>query len=186
VERAKYDETIKDQSGEKIRIRAIRPTDKEGLRQLFQMMSPRSVYSRFLYRKKEVSPAELKYFTELDFETHVALVATVENGGKEEIVGVGRYIVDEEGDDPTCAEIAFAVADEHQKHGIGQALLKRLALLAEDAGIKRFESLVHEDDAPLLQLLEHSGFAVAETTNFGRIRVSLDLKAHRKPKSRVR
>jgi GNAT superfamily N-acetyltransferase len=122
-----------------------------------------------------VSPEQLKYFTELDFKNHVALVATMEKDGAEEIIAVGRYIVGETDASPKSAEIAFAVADDYQGHGIGRTLLKRLASLAASTGIVRFEALVHTKDAPLLSLLEHSGFAVDEETEFGRVRVVLEL-----------
>lgn len=170
-----FDEVVTLGSGEQVRIRAIRSSDKEGLLGLFEALSPGSVYSRFLYRKKDVSPEQLRYFTELDFDSHVALVATVERDQGEEIIGVGRYIVGEEESSPKCAEIALAVADEHQGHGIGHALLEHLASLGATAGIGRFEAMVHRNDSALLRLFEHSGFAVDERTVLGRIQVFLDL-----------
>ena len=174
-----YDAEVKLECGERVRIRAIRPSDKDGLLHLFRALSPRSIYSRFLYPKKDVSPEQLTYFTELDFESHVALVATIERDQEEEIIGVGRYIVGEADSSLKCAEIALAVADEHQGHGIGQALLKRLASIGVTAGIARFEALVHRNDSALLRLFEHSGFAVDERTDFGRVQVVLDLKGSR-------
>jgi GNAT superfamily N-acetyltransferase len=172
-----YDEEVELRSGERVRIRAIQPSDKDGLLELFHAMSPESVYSRFLYRKKDVSPEQLKYFTELDFVRHVGLVATTEQGPDEKIIAVGRYIVAEEKGGPRCAEIALAVADAHQGHGIGQALLKRLASMGRKAGIARFETAVDQRDSMLLRLLEHSGFPVDKSTEFGRIQVGLTLDA---------
>ena len=176
-DKSSYDEEVELKSGDHVRIRAIRPSDKDGLLGLFHALSPKSVYSRFLYRKKDVSPEQLKYFTELDFDSHVGLVATIGQDKDEEIVGVGRYIVDEEDDSPTSAEIAFAVADAHQDHGIGQELLKHLASIGTASGVGCFEATVDQRDTALLKLLEHSGFAVDESTDFGRVLVRLDLSS---------
>jgi RimJ/RimL family protein N-acetyltransferase len=171
-----YDEEVELRSGGRVRIRAIRPSDKEGLLELFHALSPRSVYSRFLYRKTDVSPEQLKYFTELDFDSHVGLVATIGQDKDEKIVGVGRYIVGEKDDSPRSAEIAFAVADAHQGHGIGQELLKHLASIGAASGVGCFEATVDQRDGALLKLLEHSGFGVDECTDFGRVQVRLDLR----------
>jgi GNAT superfamily N-acetyltransferase len=179
---SKYDEEVDLASGERVRIRAIRPTDKDGLLGLFQALSPRSVYSRFLYRKKDVSPEQLKYFTELDFDNHVALVATIGPDQGEDIIGVGRYVISETESSPRCAEIAIAVADEHQRQGVGHALLERLASIGAAAGLEQFEAVVHGSDGALLRLFEHSGFEVDERTDSGRIQVVLDLK-HPRAKS---
>ena len=174
-----FDEEIKLGSGDCVRIRAIRPSDKDGLLHLFRVLSPRSVYSRFLYSKKDVSPEQLAYFTELDFESHVALVATTGRDQGEEIIGVGRYIVGEADGSVRCAEIALAVADEHQGHGIGQALLKRLASIGTTAGVARFEATVHQDNSPMLHLFEHSGFSIEEDTDLARVHVALSLVGSR-------
>jgi ribosomal protein S18 acetylase RimI-like enzyme len=170
-----YDEEVETESGERIHVRAIRPSDKEGLLHLFKALSPRSVYSRFLYPKKDVSPEQLAYFTELDFKSHVALVVTVGPNKEQEIVGVGRYILDDADGGPKSAEVALAVADEHQNRGIGHALLTRLAELGKSQGVERFEAIVHKNDEALLHLFEHSGFEVDERTEFARVHVALYL-----------
>ena len=177
---SKYEEEVELKTGECIHVRAIRPTDKEGLLGLFRALSPQSVYSRFLYRKKDVSPQQLAYFTELDFDSHVGLVATVVKDQAEEIVGVGRYIVDDANASPRSAEVAFAVADAHQGHGIGQVLLTRLATIGAAAGVGKFAATADQNDKALLSLLEHSGFEAEERRDFGRVQVSLSLKAVKK------
>jgi len=172
-----YDDEVDLESGEHVKIRAIRPDDKERLLGLFHMLSPRSVYSRFLFRKKDITARELAFFTEVDFRSHVALVATLGEDDGETIIGVGRYIVSEENGGSDRAEIAIAVADEHQGHGIGMELLKHLAIIAEEAGLGRFEAIVHSGNAPMLRLFEHSGFTVEEEPDLARVRVMLHLGA---------
>ena len=60
----------------KVKVRSIRPDDKERLVAAFKNLDPESIYTRFFYHKKMLSEAELKSATELDFEKAVALVVT--------------------------------------------------------------------------------------------------------------
>src|SRR5437870_9995133 len=85
------DEIMRD--GGSIRIRAIRPDDKQRLVDHFNRLSARSVYFRFFRSKKRLTDDELAQFTEIDFIDKVALVATLGQGDDEKIIGVGRYAV---------------------------------------------------------------------------------------------
>src|SRR4030095_16587264 len=74
-----------------LRLRALRPDDRERLIQLVSRLSPESSYFRFFRTTTKLSDEDLNRFTNLDFKRNVALVATVGGDGEEEIVGVGRY-----------------------------------------------------------------------------------------------
>jgi GNAT superfamily N-acetyltransferase len=87
---------------------------------------------RFFLPKKGFSERELAFFLEIDFETHVALVAQIDEDGHPIIAGGGCYIVVQ----PGHAEIAFVVVDDYQGQGIGTILMRHLAVLARDAGLK--------------------------------------------------
>jgi hypothetical protein len=63
---------------------------------------------RFFGAKRDFSEKEIEFFVNVDFVNHVALVATVEQGGRRIIVGGGRYVIVQ----PGTAEVAFAVVDE--------------------------------------------------------------------------
>ena len=82
------DEVLRD--GGSIRIRAIRPDDKVRLFEHFSGLSPQSRYQRFFGAKRVLSREELAALTELDFDNHVALVATLNDGNEERFIGVGR------------------------------------------------------------------------------------------------
>ncbi len=151
--------------GGSIVVRAIRPDDKEKLREHFTRLSARSVYFRFFNVKKRLTDKELAHFTELDFVRRVALVATLAAGADEHIVGVGRFDVDPE--DRTCAEVAFAVTDDHQGRGIGTLLLEHLAPIARAAGITEFRADVLGDNKPMLHVFGSSGFTVQRSIDAG-------------------
>jgi acetyl coenzyme A synthetase (ADP forming)-like protein len=151
--------------GGSIVVRAIRPDDKEKLREHFARLSPRSVYRRFFNVKKRLSDKELAHFTELDFVRRVALAATLAENGQERFIGVGRF--DGDPADPTRADVAFAVIDEHQGRGIGSLLLDHLVPLARAAGVTEFRADVLGDNDPMLHVFGNSGFTVRRSIDAG-------------------
>ena len=75
---------------------------------------------RFLTgNKNELSPAELRYFTEIDHHDHEALGAVDRANGRG--VGVARYVRSLE--DSQTAELAVTVVDEWQGRGLGTELV---------------------------------------------------------------
>jgi GNAT superfamily N-acetyltransferase len=165
-------EVLRD--GTAISIRAIRADDKQRLLRHFQGLSAQSVYYRFFGLKRSLSDDDLRYFTELDFVNHIGLAATAQCDDGERFLGVGRYILRE---DLSHAEIAFAVLDEYQGHGIGTLLLKHLAKIAQLNGIRRFEAHVMGSNQQMLEVFAHSGFRVQDTYESGAVRVTLEIGA---------
>ncbi|MGE3539480.1 MAG: GNAT family N-acetyltransferase [Candidatus Tectimicrobiota bacterium] len=165
------EELLRD--GGAIRIRAIRPDDKQRLLDLFAHLSSRSVYLRFFQSKQRLSEEELRYFTELDFVHNAALVATHQEEGNEHILGIGHYYgIQDNGRPTTRAEIAFEVADAHQGRGIGTLLLEHLAVLARAQGIETFEAYVLGENNRMLQVFERSGFSVQRALEKGVLHLS--------------
>ena len=79
--------------GRVVRLRPISPSDKNALKAGLNHLSSQSRYFRFFQHKQQLTAKELRFFTEIDFVNHVALVAIIMDKGMEEPVGVGRYIV---------------------------------------------------------------------------------------------
>lgn len=159
--------------GGSIHIRAIRPDDKQRLLALFESLSSRSIYFRFFQTKQRLTDAELRYFTELDFTRDAALVATLQAGQEEHIIGVGRYFrIMESGQPTTHAEVAFTVADAHQGRGVGTLLLEHLAITARMQGIDTFEAHVLGENNRMLEVFEASGFTVQRALDTGVFHVS--------------
>ncbi len=153
-----------------VSIRSLRHDDKERLLGLFRRLLRRSIYFRFLGEdKKDVTPDELAYFTEIDFEKHVALAACLTESGEERIVGVGRYILSEQSKGPKRAEVTFCVADEYQGRGIGTALLDHLVRIAKAQGVKKFEGRLFASNSKMFSVLEKSGFSLKNVSKSGGI-----------------
>jgi RimJ/RimL family protein N-acetyltransferase len=140
-------------NGQRIEFRAIRPTDREGMLAAVARTSSQSLYRRFFNVRSHFSEAETSFFVNLDFVSHVALVAVAEEHGKPVIAGGGRYIIAK----PGQAEVAFAVVDQFQGQGIGTALLRHLSSLARKAGLREFVAEVLAENAPMLSVFEKSG-----------------------------
>ena len=141
--------TLRD--GSMVLIRQVRGTDAPLLADGFARLSARSRQLRFLTPKTELSPAELRYFTDVDHHDHEALGALDHPAGNG--VGIARYIRD--ADDPQAAEIAVTIVDDWQGRGLGTELLAQLSERARSAGIRRFTALVAADNPAMAGLLRN-------------------------------
>jgi len=145
-------EHIRD--GRPIDIRALRPDDRAEMLAAIGRTSPQSIQRRFFAPKKGFSEQEMAFFLNIDFESHVALVAQIDEDGRAAIAGGGRYIVVR----PGQAEIAFVVVDAYQGQGIGTTLMRHLAILARDAGLKELIAEVLPENTAMLKVFRKFGF----------------------------
>jgi GNAT superfamily N-acetyltransferase len=164
--------------GRPVLVRAIRPDDKEHLREAFARLSPQSIYLRFFQAKKELNETELRYLTEVDFTTHVALVALLEEEGRELGVGVGRYIVEP---GTRVAEVAFTVDETHHGLGVATLLLKHLARIARGQGVEEFRAYVLAENRAMLEVFENAGFPLERRLEGNVIVATLGLRYNPDP-----
>ena len=138
--------------GSTVLIRQVRSADAPLVADGFARLSARSRRLRFLTPKKELSPAELRYFTDVDHHDHEALGALDRAGGRG--VGIARYVRD--ADDPQAAEIAVTIVDDWQGRGLGTELVAQLSERARSEGIRRFTALVAADNPAMAGLLRNA------------------------------
>lgn len=119
--------------------------------------SAESLHRRFFVAKRHFSEAEHAFFMNPDFKEHVALVAIATEHDRPIIIGGGRYVVFE----PGRAELAFAVVDEWQGHGVGTLLMRHLAKIARDAGLEELVAEVLPENAAMLRVFGKFGFKPA-------------------------
>jgi EmrB/QacA subfamily drug resistance transporter len=143
--------TVVLRDGSAVLIRQVHSADAPLLADGFTRLSAQSRQMRFLTRKKEVSPAELHYFTDLDHHDHEALGALDHADGRG--VGIARYVRDAQ--DPHAAEIAITIIDDWQGRGLGTELLAQLSDRARQEGIRCFTALVAEDNKAIGGLLRN-------------------------------
>lgn len=137
-----------------ITIRALRPDDRTEMLAAIGRTSMQSLQRRFFVPKKGFSEREMTFFLDIDFESHVAIVAEIAEDGRAVIAGGGRYIVVQ----PGQAEIAFVVVDAYQGQGIGTILMRHLAVLARDAGLRELVAEVLPENTAMLKLFKRFGF----------------------------
>src|SRR5258708_27745111 len=118
--------------GRHVQIRALRPDDQADMLAAIGRTSTESLQRRFFVVKRGFSQKEIEFFMKIDFSDHVALVALADEDGRPTIVGGGRYVVVQ----PGQAEVAFNVIDEYQGQGMGAHLMRHLAAIAREAGLK--------------------------------------------------
>lgn len=148
-------------------FRAVRPDDKERIREAFRRLDRESVYLRFFSQKKALEDEELRRVTECDGVSRAVLVATA---GQGQIVGLGEYA--RKGD---AADVAFAVEEDFQRRGIASRLLRQLAHIARANRIERFEADVLADNAPMLAVLRKSGLRMRTSHEAGVVHATLFL-----------
>ena len=168
---AEYSTVERLRDGRELEVRALRPADRADLLAAFDRSSEESRYRRFFAPKRTFSEKEIEFYLNIDFVSHVALVATIEEGGKPVVVGGGRYIVSE----PGRAEISFAVDDPHQGLGIATRLLRHLVAIARASGMKEFFAEVLPDNTSMLKVFEGSGLGVTTRREPGVVHVTLVL-----------
>jgi GNAT superfamily N-acetyltransferase len=173
-------ETLRD--GRRVEIRALRAADRADLLEAFGRMSDQSRYYRFFAPKRALTDSEIAYLTDVDFVTHVALVAVVDAPDRPLIVGGGRYIVTQ----PGGAELAFGVDDAHQGLGIASALLRHLAAIARAAGLDELHAEVLAGNTPMLKVFGRCGLPVTTAGASGAVHVTLHLDARGGKRNRRR
>ena len=76
-------------------------------------------------------------------------------GDRESIIGVARYVVEEDGED---CEFALVLADAWQGRGIGRHMLEKLMSVAAQRGVRRMHGDILSSNTPMLGLVRKLGF----------------------------
>jgi GNAT superfamily N-acetyltransferase len=143
--------TLRD--GSRVVLRAIRPSDRVEEAAFVARLSDQSRYLRFFGPKRGLTEAEVRYFTEPDVPSHVALVAQRADAPGEPILAVGRYAAMTGA--PGRAEVAFAVDDALHHQGIATQLLHHLAAIARANGFTELHAELLSENRAMLEVLEH-------------------------------
>jgi acetyltransferase len=150
---------VRLRDGRSVTIRPVLPQDAALQRAFVAALSPATRYRRFHGPVNELPEATLIYMTEVDYESHMALLATtIDSGGQEIQVAEARWVRREPPDSTDVAEFALAVADDWQGAGLGALLLGKLAASATAQGIRRLSGDVLADNDRMCRLLGRSGW----------------------------
>jgi RimJ/RimL family protein N-acetyltransferase len=161
--------TLRD--GRPVVLRPIDPGDAPLLVALHDHLSTEAQYFRFFGPKPHLSHAEAEYLANVDFHKRFAIVAEVKDDDEKQIVGVGRFDVNE----PWVAEAAVVVRDDYQHVGLGTAILDRMREIGRGAGLKAFRAEVLAENTRMLDILAANGLDVAPAET-GVVTVSVPLE----------
>jgi GNAT superfamily N-acetyltransferase len=147
-------ETLRD--GRRLVVRAFKPEDRTDFLAAAERTGPLTRYRRFFALKPKFSEREMNFFLNVDLDKHVALIALMDEAGRQIIVAAGRYIVIQ----PQKAEVAFTVIDQYQRQGIAPILLRHLIGIARSAGLNTLIAEVLSENMQMLKVFEKSGLPV--------------------------
>jgi len=170
-ERGEYPEELEvyrtTKAGIEILLRPIKISDEPLLKDFTHFLSDESIYRRFFSLRRDMSHEFLQKLVVIDYTEKMALLVTLRHEEKEEIVGVGRYVIEE---GTHTANVAFAVRDDYQNKGVGRELLSHLTYLAKRRGLLGFTAEVLVDNKPMLHLFrefEKKGFDIEKRIEAG-------------------
>lgn len=165
----KYEKSVTLKDGTEILMRPVKPIDERLVQEFFYSMSDREVYYRFLHSIKAFPRKDMQRMVNIDYHREMSVVALVGEFGKQEVAGVGRYILD--GAD--YPEVDFAVQEKFQGKGLGRVIMEYIADIAKDRGFKGIQAVVMSDNQASLHILTHLGYAVTGVMGQGIIEAKL-------------
>ena len=156
-----------------VRLREMRPDDRDEIRQAFGRLSNDSRYTRFMSSVKELSPRMLEAVLHRRTERELGLVAEIDAADGIDIVGGARYHLHPDGE--SC-EFALTVADDWAGVGLASRLMHELIQGARVRGIKHMEGFVLAGNSRMLTLARRLGFSVSSDPDDALVKiVRLDL-----------
>ena len=165
-EQVATDVVVRD--GSTVCLRRADERDVAALRAFLSSLSEESLYYRFM-GLPALDESRVRHL--IGGSTIAATSVIAEAGGR--IVAFAGFHPDPAV--PGRAEVAFAVSDAMQGHGIGTRLLEHLASLARQSGIQTFDAYVLGANRRMLDVFRHSGFAEKTAIESGVCHVTLTL-----------
>ncbi len=141
----------------KVRFRAIKPSDEEGMRRLFYRCSDECVYTRYFSPIKTMPHSRMQEYVNVDYSNTLSIVGLIGEPGQGKIIAEARFVRQ---NNNSYADIAFIVDENHQNLGIAGFMYKTLVRLARERGIKGFTADVLASNKAMLKVFEKGGHIV--------------------------
>ncbi|MBN1497311.1 MAG: GNAT family N-acetyltransferase [Spirochaetes bacterium] len=136
-----------------IKMRPVNINDETLVKDLFYSLSDQSFQRRFMSTRLDMPHERRQSFVVIDYTKEMVLLAFIVTPDKEILAGMGQMIKEEKSH---MAEVAFAVSDDRQNHGIGSELLAYLILQAKREGMLGLTAEVLAENRPMLHVFEKS------------------------------
>jgi acetyltransferase len=154
-------------------IRPIKPEDAPLLEDLFDTLSPTSIYHRFFSPMKSLPHHMLVRFTQIDYDREIALVALNNDENQEKMLGVARIIGKPDGDE---GEFAVIVGDPWQGKGVGAELLKRCLRIVKERGMQSVWGTALIENKQMLRLARKIGLKISQSPGANEYEMTLELE----------
>jgi acyl-CoA hydrolase/ribosomal protein S18 acetylase RimI-like enzyme len=141
--------------GSEVLMRPIKVTDEGLIREFHYRLSEETVYRRYRRPLKSLPHRDRVRFVNVDYDQEMAIVVVMRVGAREELLGVGRYFVDQE---TRVAEMAFTVRDDWHDRGIGSLLMTKLLRVGRDRELAAVEAYTQADNHRMISILIRNGF----------------------------
>lgn len=140
--------------GRQFNIRSLKSSDAALLADFMGGLSSTTLWKRFFVAypslSQETIGQEIRRLNKICNSNGSVLLATCYTENKEEIIGIGEMIPDEE--IYTTAELALLIRDDYQGEGLGSALASQLVREATKKGIATLQAETWVQNRPMLQI----------------------------------
>ena len=153
-----------------IQIRPVKNSDIYLLQDFFSSLSNETLYNRYHSARKVMSYEQLQKFITIDYRKEMIILALANDGGIEEVVGLGEYRITRKS---LIADIALTVRDDYQNKGIGRELFNYLTEIAQNAGILGFTAEVLADNISISRMMERMGIDFEKAISYGVCKLSM-------------
>jgi RimJ/RimL family protein N-acetyltransferase len=142
--------------GQAVFIRPIRPEDETLYDRFLAAVTPGDARFRFLVPIRNLTHAQVSFFTHLDYARAMAFIALDERSG--EMLGVARL---HDYADSQSAEYAIIVRSDVKSHGLGWQLMQITIEYARAKGLRAIEGQVLHENITMLKMCRELGFEIA-------------------------
>ncbi|MBU0991816.1 MAG: GNAT family N-acetyltransferase [Proteobacteria bacterium] len=146
----------------KVRFRAIKPSDEEGMRRLFYRFSDEAVYYRYFTPVKTMPHSKMQEYVNINYKQVMSIIGILDD--QDLIIAEARYI---KHPDKPFADIAFVVDEEYNGSGIATFMFKKLIQIAKDAGLKGFTADVLSSNIGMMRVFEKGGLTIKSKLEYG-------------------
>ena len=155
----KYETRWTLRTGEEVLLRPIKPEDEPMWLEMFRGFSEESIRYRFFTVIKD-TPHEMRVrYCNIDYDREIAIVIELTQGGRKQILGVGRLPLET---DRTRGELAFIITDKWQGFGLGTKLVDHVLEVAKDMGVKEVYCYMLADNFRAQALVRKMGFELSD------------------------
>lgn len=146
--------------GTPITIRPVRLDDAEIIKEFIRHLSSELKHLNYMENFKDLPTSMLTRLIHIDYKNTMTLIATYQENGKENVIGMVHYIADADGQ--SC-EFDMIVTDAWQNKGAGSQLTKLLIAAAKENGMKSIKIIILASNVAGLTLAKNFGFSVSNT-----------------------